>query len=92
MDSLENKEAKAILSDYCGEESVNRKIEQLNKRLAKIEDRWVSFVPNAIASKWDSSSLMNRCIIQRLCTQIADLESVVNDYKDSYQSGDSSET
>ena len=92
MDSLENKEAKAILSDYCGKESVNRKVDQLNKRLVEIEDRWVSFVPNAIASKWDSSSLMTRCIIQRLCTQIADLESVVNDYKDSYQSGDFSET
>ena len=85
MDNLEKNELVEILKDFISEETVDDRISQLAMPLSELSDKkWVPFLPERVREKWDGYSMETRCIIQRLCLQIADSETIIKDYSDAF--------
>ena len=83
MDSLE--ELKLILGSFLEPEEMPPYLDQLDTPFSELEDKWVKYVPEVIQRRWDSLDPDIKCALIVMGIRNADLDSILDDYQDSFQ-------
>ena len=87
MDNLDNEVLISILSEFLDEQDIPPRLEQLNKDLSDVSDKWVEQLPRFVSEHWHDIPIEMRCVAQLLCIKISDLEFMLDDYESSTKSG-----